>query len=98
MAQIVKNHLKFRRPGLDQLGWGRSPGRKRLSIPIFLPGRIHGLYTPWGLKLDITNFQVNTGYSVEMILEGIRILRKLLTNYPGKEIMVCELGYLCYKL
>ena len=33
-------------PGLE-----RSPGEgKRLTTPVFWPGELHGLYSPWGSK------------------------------------------------
>ena len=37
-------------------GLGRSPGEgKRLSTPVFWPGELHGLQSPWDRKeLDMT--------------------------------------------
>ena len=32
-------------------GLGRSPGEvERLPTPVFSPGELYGLYSPWGLK------------------------------------------------
>ena len=34
---------------------GRSPRREQLPTPVFWPGELHGLYSPWGCKeLDTT--------------------------------------------
>ena len=100
MAQMVKNLPEIQETWIRSLGWEDLLEKEKAIHSHILTWRIHGLYTPWGHKeLDITNFQVNTGYSVEMILEGIRDPSESYCNYPGKkEIMVCELGYLCYKL
>ena len=39
-------------------GLGRSPGdEKRLPTPVFWPGKIHGVYSPWGHKeFDMTEW------------------------------------------
>ena len=55
VAQLVKNRLQSRRPGLHP--WvGKIPWRReRLPTPVFWPGELHGLYSPWGCKeLDMT--------------------------------------------
>jgi len=50
VAQLVKNHLKCRRPGSNPCV-GKIPWRKeRLPTPEFWPGEFHGLYRPWDLK------------------------------------------------
>ena len=49
--------LKCGRPGLDP--WvGKIPWRReRLPTPVFRPGELHGLYSPWGCKeLDATEW------------------------------------------
>ena len=55
MAQLIKNLLQCRRPGLDP--WvGKIPWRRgKLPTPVFWPGEFHGLYSPWDRKeLDMT--------------------------------------------
>ena len=43
VAQLVKNHLQGRRPGLDPRV-GKIPWRReRLPTPVFWPGEFHGL-------------------------------------------------------
>ena len=61
VAQLVKNLPGFLyqcgRPGFDP--WvGKIPWRReRLSILVFWPRELHGLYSPWGRKeLDTTHF------------------------------------------
>ena len=55
MAQLVKNPPAMRVTWDISLGWEDSWGRERLSTPVFLPGEVHGLYSPWGHKeLDMT--------------------------------------------
>ena len=60
VAQVVKNHLQYRRPGFDP--WvGKIPWRREWQpTPVFLPGESHGQgslvgKSPWGCKeLDTT--------------------------------------------
>ena len=32
-------------------GLGRTPGEENGSIPVFLTGEFHGLYSPWGCRV-----------------------------------------------
>ena len=50
VAQLVKNHLQCRRSGFDP--WvGKIPWRRgRLPTPVFWPGELHCLYSPWGCQ------------------------------------------------
>ena len=50
VAWQVKNRLQCGRPEFD--AWvGKIPWRReRLPTPVFWPGEVHGLYSPWGLK------------------------------------------------
>ena len=42
------------RPGFD-LWVGKIPWRReRLPTPLFLPAKLHGLYSPWGHKESYT--------------------------------------------
>ena len=43
-------HPQCRRPGFDP--WvGKIPWRReRLPSPVFWPGEVHGLFSPWGRK------------------------------------------------
>ena len=50
VAWLVKNHLQFRRPGLDPWVGKIAWRRKRLPTPVFWPGEFHGLYSPQGHK------------------------------------------------
>ena len=55
--------LQCGRPGFDP--WvGKIPWRKeRLSTPVFWPGELQGLYSPWGHKeLDTTELLSSQGY------------------------------------
>ena len=49
VAQLVKN-LQFGRPGFDPWIAKISWRRERQPTPVFWPGEIHGLYSPWGRK------------------------------------------------
>ena len=97
VTQLMKNPPAMRETWVLSLGWKDLLEKGKATHSHILAWRIHGLYTSWGHKeLDVTNFQVNTGYSVEMILEGVRDTSESYCNYPGKkEMMVCELGHLC---
>ena len=51
VAQLINRiHLQCRRPGFDP--WvGKIPWRReKLLTPVFWPGELHGLYSPWGCK------------------------------------------------
>ena len=50
VTQLVKNLLQCGRPEFNP--WvGKIPWRRaRLPTPVFLPGELHGLYSPWGHK------------------------------------------------
>ena len=51
VAQLVKNLPEMWETWVGKIPWRRE----RLSTPIFWPGELHGLYSPWGLKeLDTT--------------------------------------------
>ena len=55
-AELVKNlPAVFRRPGFSPW-FGKVPWRReRLPTPVFWPGEVHDLYSPWGHKeLDTT--------------------------------------------
>ena len=54
MAQLVKNPPAMRVTWVISLGW-EAWRRERLPIPVFLPGEVHGLYSPWShQELDMT--------------------------------------------
>ena len=48
--ELVKNPPQWGRPGFNP--WvGKIPWRReRLPTPVFWPGEVHGLYSPWGHK------------------------------------------------
>ena len=46
MAQLVKNPSAMRENLVGKIPWRRE----RLPTPVFWPGEIHGLYSPWGCK------------------------------------------------
>ena len=49
VAQLVKN-LPVKRSQFDS-SVGKIPWRRnRLPTPVFWPGKLHGLYSPWGGK------------------------------------------------
>ena len=50
VAQLVKNPPAMWETGFDP--WvGTIPWRKeRLATPVFQPGEVHGLYSPWVTK------------------------------------------------
>ena len=49
VAQLVKN-LPVKRSQFDS-SVGKIPWRRnRLPTPVFWPGKLHGLYSPWGRK------------------------------------------------
>ena len=51
--------LQCRRPGFDPWVGKIHWRRERLTIPVFWPGELHGLYSPWGRKESDTTEQVS---------------------------------------
>ena len=51
MAQLVKNLSGMRETCVRSLGW-KDPleGGKGLPTPVFWPGELNELYSPWGCK------------------------------------------------
>ena len=55
MAQLVKNLPAMWETWVQSLGWADPLRREQLSTPVFWPGELHWLYSPWGHKeLDMT--------------------------------------------
>ena len=55
VAQLVKNPPAVRVAWVLSLGWEDAWRKERLPTPVFLPGEVHGLYSPWNHKeLDMT--------------------------------------------
>ena len=50
MAQLVKNLPVVGETWVQSLGWDDPLGRESLPTPVFWPGELHGLYSPWGHK------------------------------------------------
>ena len=48
MAQTVKNPPAMWETQVQSLGWEDPLRRERLPTPVFWPGVLHGLYSPWG--------------------------------------------------
>ena len=53
MAQLVKNSPAMWKTWVPSLGWEDPQRRKRLPIPAFWPGDSHGLYGPWGRRVEL---------------------------------------------
>ena len=51
--------LQCRRPGFDPWVGKIHWRRERLTIPVFWPGELHGLYSPWGRKESDTTEQLS---------------------------------------
>ena len=50
VAQLIKNPPAMWETCVQSLGWEDPWRRKRLPNPVFSPGELHGLYSPWGHK------------------------------------------------
>ena len=50
VAQLVKNPPAMRETWVQPLGWEDPLEKGRLPTPVFWPGELHGLYSPWGHK------------------------------------------------
>ena len=55
MAQLVKNLPAMQETWVQSLGWEDAPKKGKATHASILAWRIHGLYSPWGLReLDTT--------------------------------------------
>ena len=54
VAQLVKNPPGMWETWVRSLGWGDPLEKGRLPTPVFWPGEVHGLYSPWGHKKSDT--------------------------------------------
>ena len=77
VAQLVKNLPAMWETWVPSLGWEDLLESKWLSTPVFWPGELHGLYSPWGRKepdtiehFDFYISTVYTGYSAEKRVWG----------------------------
>ena len=50
VAQLVKNPPVMRETWVQPLGWEDALEKGRLPTPVFWPGELHELYSPWGHK------------------------------------------------
>ena len=50
MTQLVKNPPAVQETWVRPLGWEDPRRRETLPTPVFWPGEVHGLYSPWGCK------------------------------------------------
>ena len=48
VAQLVKNPPAMREAWVQPLGWEDPLEKGTLPTPVFWPGELHGLYSPWG--------------------------------------------------
>ena len=75
VAQLINRiHLQCRRPGFDP--WvGKIPWRReKLLTPVFWPGELHGLYSPWGCKESDMTEQLSLSLSICLKYFWIRCL------------------------
>ena len=55
MAQMVKNLPAIQMTWVRSLGWEDPLEKGKATTPVFWPGELHGLYSPWGREeLDTT--------------------------------------------
>ena len=52
-------HLQCERPGFDPWAEKIPWRRERLPTPAFWPGEFHGLYSPWGCKELVKQYEIN---------------------------------------
>ena len=62
VAQLVKNLPAMWETWVRSLGWKITWRRERLPSPLFWPGELHELYSPWGRKKSDTTEQLSLSY------------------------------------
>ena len=67
-ASLVKSPLGFD-PWVGKIPWRKE----NLPTPVFWPGEIHGLYSPWGRK----ELAVTEQLSLSLRLQGDTVLQDL---------------------
>ena len=50
VAQLVKNPPAMWETWVRSLGWEDPLEKERIPTPVFWPGELNGLYSPWGCK------------------------------------------------
>ena len=67
VAQLVKNPPAMQETGFDPC-IGKIPWRReRLLSPLFWPGELHGLYSPWGCKESDTTEWLSFHSSLQLV-------------------------------
>ena len=61
VSQLVKNPPAMQDTWVGKIPWRR----KRLPTPVFWPGEVHGLYSPWGLKESDTTERLSLSLDSE---------------------------------
>ena len=64
VAQLVKNPPAMRETWVDPWVWKSPWRRERLPTPVFWPGELHGLYSPWGRKESDMTEQLSLTYNI----------------------------------
>ena len=81
VAQLVKNPPAMCETWVRSLDWEDSLEKGRLPTPVFWPGEIHGLYSPWGHKESDTTERLSpTLYKVLFCFE-IVIVHSILKEF-----------------
>ena len=65
MAQLVKNPPAMREIWVRSLGWEDPLEKERLPTPVFWPGELQGLYSPWGREQSDTTEGVLLTHSLK---------------------------------
>ena len=76
VALLVKNPPAIQRPGFDP--WRAPWRRERLLTPVFWPGEVHGLYSPWGCKKSDMTMRLSLLLLLQMY-NGYNHMLKVLT-------------------
>ena len=58
VAQLVKNPPAMWETWVRSLGWEDLLEKERIPTPVFLPGELHGLYSPWGCKESAVDWAI----------------------------------------
>ena len=64
MAQLVKNPPAIQETWVQPLGWEDPLEKGQATTPVFWPGEIHGLSSPWGRKESDTTERLSLRFNI----------------------------------
>ena len=69
-AQTVNNLPAVWETWVESLGWSDPLEKEKLPTPVFWPGEVHGLYSPWDHKELDTTERLSLHFHITQLIGG----------------------------